>query len=965
MVKTQKTWKIDFFKNDDEKGGAMAEAIKECTEEQIVIHSQTKKTGRLWGCVKPLQFLKLIETNHGLYEVITRFPHKVYFDIDKQGQADGCHLQNVKDIILQYFPNAEMAISGSVKETKTSHHIVLQNYVIHNEEERQYMKHLVKYITENQEESFDWKVYTKNRNMKCINQSKDDGRVQEIIANPDFRSHCITCFVPDYSLPFAELPENVKTEVMVAKSKSTFDLGQLPKLVLPTPNNFDVVSATVRDLFHLLPLNSSFNHDYTHLVARFCYSNEISFENFLSWLSQKHTHMNADVVNKWKNHWSKLDKFPPVSKERIIAMLKYFYPHITKDIHYRRFVETFILPKENIQKIETISQECFNTGHKYKVFNVGMGGGKTAQTISYLKKQSNFLWIAPNRALASNTHKRFENEDIDVTHYESIKTSDKKAGKMKEVKKLICCLHSTHYLGDADFEVLVIDEIETVFDIFLGDFLEQGKNQYKKTIWNIFLNLFRKAKTVLLLDAFITSKTIKFIKELAIRELPFPEPHLAPPFSKVDDMVIFERKFEPQTRTIQYMDGKDPDEGFDGRTSSMLQDIINKLRQGSKIFIFYPYKNQSSNWYSMEQIYGMITQATGTKGIFYNADVDDKIKKGLKDVNESWKDANFVITNNIITCGVNYEQTDFDITYLFIASHNTPRDMIQVSYRVRNLNSGIIKVCYMGKMNQSNAWLNDCDKIGCSIYKKMHQQILIEKKAPLKRAFQVFCTKAHYKQKTDEFKINELVQKELRKMLDEQELGVSYTAISDIDWSQAECIEEECFTQQATMMDKCALNKYYFKKSFKDADENMLSQIWDSKYLFFFQRMSLILSDKNHIFNKIAELNKLPHLFPVDVKKTKLNDELKTQIFKEFSFKYITKESFTPKIVKEIYNTYFTKHIIQSQFDECKNVTYIIDPLIEKYHEYAKEYLILDSQTSMTYNGLQENNGEHECCVEI
>lgn len=959
MVKQLQVWKLTFFKNDDANCGAQNEAIKACTSEQIVVHSQTVKNGRMWGCATPSQFLKLIEKNHGLYEVMTRFPHKVYFDIDKQGQAEEGHLQNIKNIILQYFPNAEMAISGSIKESKTSHHIVLQNYVIHNEEERQYMKHLVKYICENQEESFDWKVYTKNRNMKCINQSKDDGRVQEIIENPDFKAHCITCFVSDYSLPFSELPEEIKTEVMVAKSKGTFDLGQLPKLVLSTPVDFDIVSADAEECFALLPLNTSFNHDYTHLVARFCFYNAIPFEKFLTWLSQKHTPMTVDVANKWKNHWSKLDKFPPVSKSRIISMLKYFYPHITKDIHYRRFVETFNLPKENIQKIETISQECFNTPHKFKIFNVGMGGGKTAQTISYLKNQANFLWIAPNRALATNTHKRFETEGIDVTHYETIKTKDKKEGKMKEVKKLICCLHSTHYLGDADFEVLVIDEIETVFDIFLGDFLEQGKNQYKKTIWNIFLNLFRKAKTVLLLDAFITAKTIQFVREL--RELRSPNPCL-------EDAVIFERMFEPQTRTIQYMDGNDPLSNFDGRTSSMLQDIINKLRQGSKIFIFYPYKNASNNWYSMEQIYGMITQATGTKGIFYNADVDDKVKKGLKDVNESWKDANFVITNNIITCGVNYENTDFDIAYLFIASHNTPRDMIQVSYRVRQLISGIIKICFMGKMNQSNTWLNDCDKIGCPIYKKMHQQILIEKKAPLRRAFQVFCTKAHYKQKTDEFKINELVNQELRKMLDEQELGVSYASIPDIDWSQAECIEEECFAQQATMMDKCALNKYYFKKSFKDAKESELAMIWDSKSIFFFQRLSQILTDKENVFNKIAELNKLPHLFPNgNIKNLKLDEQIKTQIFKDFSFKYITKDSFTPKILKEIYNTYFAKNIVCVDFDANKHAIYYVCELAPYSHHYdfAKEHLILDVETSMTYNALQENRGEHMGVVEI
>jgi hypothetical protein len=36
--------------------------------------------------------------NRGIYEVITKFPHKVYFDIDKKG-ADDRYLETIKLII--------------------------------------------------------------------------------------------------------------------------------------------------------------------------------------------------------------------------------------------------------------------------------------------------------------------------------------------------------------------------------------------------------------------------------------------------------------------------------------------------------------------------------------------------------------------------------------------------------------------------------------------------------------------------------------------------------------------------------------------------------------------------------------------------------------------------------------------------------------------------------------------------
>jgi hypothetical protein len=58
------------------------------------------------------------------------------------------------------------------------------------------------------------------------------------------------------------------------------------------------------------------------------------------------------------------------------------------------------------------------------------------------------------------------------------------------------------------------------------------------------------------------------------------------------------------------------------------------------------------------------------------------------------------------------------------------------------------------------------------------------------------------------------------------------------------------------------------------------------------------------------KLNELDTIFPVNVKKTKLNDTIKDLIFSEFRFKYIGKSSTNQKILKEIYNTYFQKMMI-------------------------------------------------------
>lgn len=936
-------WKTDFWKCIDKNGGAQDESLKNLTEKEVPIKSWTIKNGQMWGNTTPDKLLKLIEKNNGIYELLHLYPRKVYFDIDKTENFTDDYLIKIKNHIETLFPDSDMAISGSKTEQKESYHIILNNYLIHDKIQLETMKLIVKYMNSSLDDGFDWKVYTKNRVMKAINQSKTDGRVQEIIENPDYKKHLITCFFNQFVKPLPIMPETVEDEIQVQKAHGTFNLASLPKMVLSTPTNVDFDTLEPIQILKMLPLNKSFEHSYTHLVARFCYYNNITFDNFISWLANKHEKNN--VTNKWQIHWNKLEKFPPVSSDRMKKLLSYYYPSINKDKSYRDFVDTFNLPNELITPIETMNQECFQSNKKYGVFAIGMGGGKTAQTIDYLKNISSFCWFAPNKALANNTHKRLKDAEIECTHYLQLSTKNKKLGQMNAEYKLISVLNSLHYLNEnTTYEVIIIDEIETVLDKFLGDFLEQGNLKLKSKIWKIFCKLILNAKKVILLDAFITTKTINFIKKL----------------EGLKSIDIFTRIKEPQTRTIVYQNNFE----------MALHDAITKIKSGCKVFIFYPYKKDYIGIHSMERVYRTIQEQTGKNGIFYNADVDDKIKAGLKDVNKSWGDKQFVITNNIITCGVNYETLDFDYKYLFIAPHNTPRDIIQVSYRARYLSTGIINVCYMGKMNQVNTWLDDCKEINCPIYTALYKNLLIEKKAPIKRSFQLFCVKAHYKQIVDSSKISEVIEKQITNLLLEHQLGMDYNSIENIQQVEADRLEQLCMAQEATMLDKMILQKYFYKKSFTDEGQNdeIIEHAWNDNYLFFFEKLKSVFLNSNNIFNKIMEFNNLTTFFPSDIKKSKLNPEILEQIFNEFSFKFITKTSGTCKILKEIYNVYFGKEIIKTKYGSDKNVYYYIhDDQFQNgpndYYQFAKQHLIIDKSIGITYNNICAD--KNDSCIEI
>lgn len=946
-TKEIRVWKTRWWKNITKtEGGAQAEAIKHVGADEVCIASQTERDGRMWGISTPQNLITLIEKNHGIYELITKFPHKVYFDIDKTENITGGCLEHFTAIINELFPDGDIAVSGSVTDAKISYHIVLNNYMIHNEDERTQIRMIAKYLTASKDDAFDAKVYTKNRQMKCINQSKLDGRVQEIIQNEDYKKHCITCWFNPYVKPLPQMCAEVEQEIQIEKAKAPFNIGALPKLVLNCPANTDYSNLTPIQILQLLPLNSSCDFSYIHLVARFCFYNELSFEQYISWLQNKNK---AIVANQQGlQQWNALQKFPPVSVDRIKQVLVYFYPQIKKDVSYRDFVQTFNIPQEIIKPVETMNQDCFNGLEKYSVFNIGMGGGKTAQTIDYLKQSNSFCWIAPNKALALNTQLRLEDKHIDVFHYLQMATKNKQMGELNNHGRLIIVLNSLHYLNEK-YDTVVIDEIETLLDKFLGDFMEgdDKTKQLKKKIWTQLIFMLQNAKKVILLDAFITTKTINFIKSL----------------DPVASIQIYTRINEPQTRTIHYMTDFE----------MTLHEAITKIKAGSKIFIFYPFKRDCGNIFSMEKVYKLICEKTGRKGAFYNADVGDKTKASLKDVNTAWDELGFVITNNIITCGVNYEGIDFDYKYLFIASFNTPRDIIQVSYRARYLSTGIIKVCYMGKMNQVNTWLSDCATMKCPIYTALYNSILVEKKAPLKRAFQLFCVKAHYKQVVDEIEISKAIKKQVQDELAAQQMGFTYASIEDITYDYVKDIQQACLAQVATMREKMMLQKYFYKKEFVDTtnlDEDTqtaMARGWDDNFLFFFKQLKYVLTHPDCIFNKIMRLNKLTSVFPADVKKTKLDAEILEQIFKEFTFKHISKSSSSYKIIKEIYNVYFSKQVVETTYDnkENQNVIYSINPDVAKYYEFAKEYMLLDKEANATFNNCQQADQDVEACVEI
>jgi len=916
-----KLHKLNWLKKTSDES-AMHQVIKNKKKSEVVIHSQTKKNGRLWTAVEPETLKNLININGGFYEVITDYQHKVYFDIDKDGPPEEGYLERITEKIEEIFPDGDMAISGSVTEDKTSYHIILNHYLVDSEAERMQLKAIVKYLKLHFDDGFDWKVYTQNRNMKCINQSKDDGRVQSIIMNEDVTKHFITCFTINeyYTIPQFEYDEDqpeeekkIKLSIDMDKSNEPFNVGELPKLKLTKPQNFDINLCTPLEILQLLPLDSTFNHSYTHLVARFCFFNNIDFPTFLSWYGQKSQEERNQ--KKWNYHWSNLSKFPPVLPARMLSLLVKFYPDLRKEKHYELYMNMFELETTNIKKVERLSQECFeNIDEKFVVLNTGMGSGKTYQAIEYLSHHSeSYIWMTPNIALAQNTTYRLEERNIPCSYYNDCK---KQKETISTKDQLVICMNSLHYTDNKEYKVVIVDEIETfLIKWFNNATLEDNKAGIKYDCWKRFLDIIEKADKVIFLDAFTSKITTDFINAL-----------------NNNQHKIYQLYHEPVSRDVKFL----------GSYYNWLNDIIETIKQGKKPFIFYPYLRNHHSLPSMQELKDLIESQTNSKGVCYNSKVADADLEGLKNVNESWASLDFVITNTKITVGINYELSDFHQVFISVAGFSSSRDLIQVSYRCRNLIDNIIKVAYIENHNTTHGWVGDEHLVGfCPVYQSVVKNVLIEKKAPLKQSFLYLCSKAHYRVLPDKDLINKSLEAQFKALFTEHSICYGYSNIPDIQSEDLQPYEEKMISQTASMEDKAIINKYYYKKQFSNWDEDCLAFGWDNRYNTFFEKLAKIKGDENHLYNQIQQVNGWSSCFPEDelLNKAKLNEELIEEIFNGKTYKYyfkdLTRKSGHKLIIKHIYNVYFGKSVIGSKTKDKKNYSLTITENTRKMYEYG------------------------------
>lgn len=672
----------------------------------------TNKGARGWQTLSKDQALKKLTKNCGMYEVIIHDkPRQVYFDLDFRGKD---HIESFKNLLLKLMPDANINISGSIQEFKTSYHVVIDNYYFENVEKQ---KCLVSWIKQEKidgiplnELGVDTQVYDRNRNFKCIGQSKVDridGKarmspyIQKYISGSQLVEKHLVCSgngSDAYEIFKYFHNEPSKTKVL---KQTPFELTVMTNTY--EGQVFDIDNDNVCNLF----LNSKSLDHWDHMVSlNMClYFIQLgkSFEEF--WSYRKFKRDTPKDYQKWKTQYAYHQRKEILSVEReldlkriIVAKLGGFYTNIGLD-HYTRIYRDNLDVKatRDIKRIELLKDDL-KSEKKVVILANNMGAGKTNAVLELSKDYQSACFITCRTSLQKNVQSRSE----DFTSYNDLaklatlsvpKTTQKKAKEnLPLVKKLIITPNSIHYVGNTTYDLVIIDEVEVFLNIWsMKDKItgnsymvgaHKGVNEFVNNYYKI-IHLLKNAKKIVLMDALISYRSFRYLIRAKVVE-------------SVEDIEVITSSVNREPTLVKHLYVEGTEKGENDHILSTMKGIdtlIKCISNKKKIYVFWPYVTPATGAkltrLSQKELINLLEDKIGRKLTYYIYNADES-KESLMDVNKNWADVDLILVNQSITVGVSYTNEDylFDHVFIFDAPFVPIREIVQTSKRCRQLSEG-------------------------------------------------------------------------------------------------------------------------------------------------------------------------------------------------------------------------------------------------------------------------------------
>ncbi len=953
---------ITFYTNKNKGNNVLKHVVEQCSSNEfpiargrIYINKKTgdKKYYSEYACVNIEEFKKLLETDHEIYEVMQRDKkQKVAFDIDLKGTADDDPLEKVKEIIFVFFPNADLNISGSMayladKRTKKfSYHIILNNYFTNCTDDLAAVKAFCT-LPEHKALGFDPNVYKSDGLLKCINQSKGDGRVQKLISGSnDLLDHCVMHNIPDtatnvlnLNLPGSGLKRkrNLKDSGKEKKKLKLEDVVDIPRMNLDPPEDFDLYTSDPETLLNAIPCFPR-GHKFQLSrwacckVAGWCKTVGITFDVFWKWCKQKEN--SVERLTKYREYWNYRDVEKMPSKENTAKsiLLMVYNNKILRTLPSRRFYKS-----HNKVFHDQVDSRWLKAGdirradaHKNIVLHVPLGGNKSGAVMDWLEDRiekypkMTVLWITSRISLAHEQFGRMARTKAPWRSYLKMTPEEKKVYQ----KYFICSIQSL-LLVRKSYDVIIIDECETMFRQFSEDATCISEVE---GVWELLKTLVQLSKKNIWMDGILTNITTDFIRDVSEGEEPF----------------IIGSKVPPPERVITFCED--------------LPDIYVKIREavdaGKKIFIATGEKGDKVNSVVPRGVEHIVSHLLsrypewerGREIIGYHADRKQD-KANLEHVNIVWgsDQLRVVIGNAALAVGVNFDPpasqkfTPFDCVFgLINSSFISFRDFFQLLSRVRHPLSNEIIVLATPPTIKA---ITKIDRVfpKCPVFDKLYNSMRLETIAnnhtgSFKSIFADFCNLMNIKIRDgSKFKASQEQEDLLGRWINPEFNMYYWDNIATITDKRFEYYQERMDTYQANMDEIMAVRKYKFIKLFrKDVEEKIISDFWnDTRDTVYAVRKLVQLRNEQKVDegDSAAATVILQYYIDNNIDFTQdheiLNEHIITtplsEIKKAFRF-YHTPTTYRMDLKAKIFNAYFAAKIVDKNYNKSsKGVRYTWD----------------------------------------
>lgn len=822
-------------------------------------------------------FVKYLEDDNNLYEILLG-KVKPYFDLDFEIDNNNTSIepkafieefllflqstfQEVFGFLLQ---RNEIVLLNASTSTKISFHIIINNktYFENTKANKYFTDYLSNIIMNSDNESlhkFRWTKDLKNgntekrcvvdtapyscfQNFRCVNQSKkgktnvllpDDPNISIeetlvglYVVNNDFKKldiENLQQLLENNNIKQNKPRKQSKTKTKSCKYKNNNNNidheFQTEGKRLMDEDEFAKLSLTLKYLYCCIPIQNNYRVWLAvGMALKNCGYPQEHWEKW-SQLGPKYRIGECDIYNEFRDSGVAYNE-RSIRRWAKICRPEYFSSNDELMKDYLNINEDGV-DKTVIDTKYILSEHLSDKNKKIIVIKAHMGKGKTVAIKNFIKekKYNRILFLCPRQAFSYEISSKFG-----LKNYLDINEKD-----YDKCNKLAIQLESLHKLNRVDFDIVVLDESESILKQFSSKTM-RGKHI---STFNKLKEIIYHSKQIIFADAFITERTIKFA-------------------GSFDDKIGYIENISLPAKR----------EAVQIHPDDFVEMILNSLKKKERVYVacgtMKMVKDIENTVKSVRQKDACLSNLLDKEMLFYHSDTNDDVDSTLKDVVSNWKTKKLVCTSPKITVGISFDEPDyFDKVFVFGYSSSTVRDQHQTIMRVRHIKTNTVYFTLMDKKAQAmkkmtldktfyskDDYEHNQDKKRKYLIDVMNKtddynivekiQILLSEKTP--KAFSDVLFWNDLEANTSQFSFNDMFvaffkmmnynvtllsesgpeqKKESKRVVDvfkeEIDYEEAYANIQNIDFEESEEIQRKIQRKRSTSEEKLEYDKYMYK----------------------------------------------------------------------------------------------------------------------------------------------------------